>query len=576
MRRLDDTLREARRLCMPYWQSDQRWPACALLFSIVVLNLLLVAISVLLTYWQREFYNALEAKDWDQFLGLLLLGRQMPTGGFMPGFSTILIVSVLVTVYALYLRQLLQINWRRWMTDRYVGQWLADHTYFRMGLEQTGTDNPDQRIAEDIRLFVDNTLLLGTGLMRAVATLLCFVVLLWSISGDIVVAGVTVHGYLVWVALAYAVLGTGLSHLIGRRLSPLHFQQQKAEADLRFGLMRLSENAEGIALHGGEAAEKRELDGRLGAVVSNWREIMVLTRRLTFMTSGYGQVVLVFPLAVTAPAYFAGRMALGGIFQASNAFVQVQAGLAWVVDNYAAVTEWLATVDRLAGFQRAMRDSRRPGIAVEVCRDDSERITLTNTDIDLPDGRRVLRDVNLTFVRGDHLLIQGPSGSGKSCLFKILAGIWPYGGGKLTCGKGTALFLPQRPYMPLGKLKHAVCYPLPEAEIPDDAVAKALEDVGLHHLKEEMHRIDAWERRLSGGEVQRLAIARALVVQPDWLFLDEATSALDEADERAIYKLLRMRLADATLTSIAHRRSVHPFHGRMLRVDSGRIVAASP
>jgi putative ATP-binding cassette transporter len=457
------------------------------------------------------------------------------------------------------------------MTDEYVGDWLSEGAYFRMALTDRGTDNPDQRIAEDARLFVDNSLILGLGLIRSVASLFSFVFLLWTLSDPIVVAGMTIHGYLVWIALLYAAFGTWFAHLVGRRLTPLHYAQQKAEADFRFSLMRLVENAEGIAFYKGEPEQGRELSHRFGAVVSNWRTIMTVTRRLTFLTTSYAQVVLVFPLAVVAPAYFAGRMPLGSIFQTSNAFAQVQTALSWVVSSYSDLTGWFATVERLSGFRRSVAKARATNDGPKVTSDDQDQLALSALNLSFPDGRSMLQGIDLRISRGERLLIMGPSGGGKSTLLRAIAGIWPFGSGVISRAASSQLFMPQRVYMPLGSLKRAICYPLSETDVSDMQVTAVLHDVGLDHLATELEIIDSWERRLSGGEQQRLTIARALIVRPDWLFLDEATSGLDPDSEAAVYSLLRQRLPHTTIVSIAHRQEVAHFHTRTIHIENGAL-----
>jgi vitamin B12/bleomycin/antimicrobial peptide transport system ATP-binding/permease protein len=573
MQRLDLGLHDAWSLALPYWQSGERWRARGLLGALVALNLVLVGTTVLFTYWQGAFYNALAAKDWHGFLGSLLWWHSAPKDGWTLGFAPILAIFVVASAYELYLRQALQIRWRRWMTHTLVGDWLSDRAYFRMALTDSGTDNPDQRIAEDIRLFVDNTISLGLGLMRSAVALLSFVLLLWTLSAPIVLMGVTIHGYLVWVALIYAAVGTSVAHLVGRRLTPLHYVQQKAEADFRFSLMRLFDNAEGIAFHGGEAEQERELSHRFAALVANWRGIMTVTLRLTFLTSSYAQTVLVFPLAVVAPAYFAGRMPLGGIFQTANAFVQVQNALSWIVQSYSDLTGWLATVQRLAGFRRSVAQMRVATDGPVVTADGRDQLELSGLNLALPNGRSLLHGIELRIARGERLLIRGPSGAGKSTLLRAIVGIWPFGSGTIRRAAGRQLFMPQRPYMPLGTLKHAVCYPLSETTFADGEVTAALHDAGLGHLASEIATTDVWEHRLSGGEQQRLTLARALLIRPDWLFLDEATSALDPEAEADVYSLLHERLPRTTLVSIAHRPEIARFHTRILYIRDGVLRA---
>jgi putative ATP-binding cassette transporter len=574
MKRIGSFLGDVWTLARPYWNSEERWVARGLLAAVVALNLALVGMSVLLTFWQRAFYNALERRDWDAFIGLLFLGRTSAEDGWLPGFCVVAAIFILVAVYALYLRQALQLRWRRWITGRYLDRWLDHRAYYRMALTDRETDNPDQRIAEDIKLFVDDTLTLGLGLMSSVVTLLSFIVVLWNLSAEVPIAGVEIPGYLVWVALLYAALGTWLAHLIGRPLIGLNFLQQKVEADFRYALVRVRDNVEGVALHGGEADEKRGLSARFGSLAENWWAIMVATKRLTFFTAGYGQVASVFPVVVAAPAYFAGAIPLGGLIQTSSAFGQVQGALSWIVDNYARLTEWRATVDRLTGFTAAIA-------AAEAAQAEGPRSThsadgalaVAGLTLALPDGRVLLREAAARVAPGERVLITGASGSGKSTLFRAVAGIWPFGEGTSALPEG-ALFLPQRPYLPLGTLRRALAYPADSAAFPDDALREALTAVGLGALDGRLDAEEAWERRLSGGEQQRLAIARALLVRPRFLFLDEATASLDPEAEERLYTLLRERLPGSAIVSIAHRPAVARFHERALRLEGGRLVSA--
>jgi putative ATP-binding cassette transporter len=579
MRRLGSSLREAWRLAGPYWRSEERGRALLLLSAVVALNLSLVGMNVLLSYWSREFFNSMERRDEAAFFGLLLWGR-MTDSGPMPGFVFIAAVYIAVAVYALYLQQALQIRWRRWLTREYLDGWLADRAYYRIALADAGTDNPDQRIAEDLRMFVDETLDLGLGLMRSVVTLLSFIVVLWGLSGPLTVLGISLPGYMVWVALLYAAVGTVLAHLIGRRLIGLNFARQRVEADFRYALVRLRDNVEGVALHGGEADEKRGLLGRFGALVANWWDIMTATKRLTLFTATYGQAAVVFPYLVAAPRFFSGAIPLGGLTQTATAFSQVQGALSWFVDRYTSIAEWRATVQRLSGFRAAVDAAR--GAAAEgagpraaVAATDASDLALEHLSLALPDGRTLLEDASAQVAPGESVLISGPSGSGKSTLFRAIAGIWPFGRGRVRLpAKARALFLPQRPYLPLGTLRRALCYPMEVSRVPDEAVRAALRDAGLGHLEARLDEEDAWDRRLSGGEQQRVALARALLFKPDWLFLDEATASLDPEAEAAFYTLLRERLPDAAMVSIAHRPAVARFHDRALRLRDRRLAEA--
>ena len=567
-------LRDAWRLAAPYWRSEARGRAWLLLLGVVGLNLALVAVNVVLSYWGREFFNALQERDAAAYWQLMLSWRETE-GGPMPGFAAIAAVYVLIAAYQLYVRQALQISWRAWVTERQLGAWLADRAYYQVGLAG-GADNPDQRIADDIRLFVDDSLTLGLGLMRAVVTLFSFIIVLWSLSGPLEVWGVSIPGYMVWAALLYAVAGTWITHLIGRRLVALNFAQQRAEADFRFALMRLRENAEGVALHGGEAEERAGLLARFGTLMGNWWRIMVATKQVTFFTAGYNQAVVVFPYIVAAPAYFAGRSQLGELTQTAGAFTEVQQALSWIVDNYRSLTEWRATVERLTGFNAALEAARRQAtLGVRVARGGGEGLRLRDVTLALPDGRVLLAHGALHVAAGERVLITGASGSGKSTLFRGIAGIWPHGSGVVELPQGARpLFLPQRPYLPLGTLRHALCYPGAVADYPDAEVRAVLADVGLGGLEARLDETDAWGQRLSGGEQQRVAVARALLLKPDWLFLDEATASLDAGSEARLYGLLVERLPGTAIVSIAHREAVARFHTRHLVLRDGALVTS--
>jgi putative ATP-binding cassette transporter len=482
------------------------------------------------------------------------------------------VLYILIAVYQLYLRQALQIRWRRWITENLLTAWLETGAHYRIALTDPATDNPDQRIAEDARLFVDDTLTLGLGVMNALVTLGSFILVLWSLSGPVEILGVSIPGYMVWVALIYSVIGTLLTHLIGRPLIALNFFQQRVEADFRFSLARLRENSEGIALYHGEVDEHRGLSERFRALTENWWAIMTATKRLTFFTAGFNQVASIFPIVVAAPAYFAGRIPLGGLVQTSSAFGQVQGSLSWIVENYSRLTEWRATVDRLTGFRHALAAAARSEGGLHRA---SGGFSLANARIALPDGRVLAEGAALTLEPGEAVMLKGASGAGKSTIFRAIAGIWPFAEGQLSVPDGARLlFLPQRPYLPLGTLRRAVAYPEDDARFSDAEIGAALTDVGLPGLAGQLDTDAPWARSLSGGELQRLAIARALLVKPDYLFLDEATASLDQESEATLYALLRERLPGTAILSIAHRESVARFHDRRVRLADRVLVPA--
>ena len=549
-------LRDLWRLIRPYWGSEEKWSARLLLATIIALTLGMVWVNVEINQWQNAFFNSLQDKNQDAFFELLMR------------FGWLAAAYIVMAVYQLYLNQWLQIRWRRWLTDLYLGEWLAGRTYYRMQLADRGTDNPDQRIAEDFRLFIEQTLALALGFINALVTLVSFVGILWGLSGvfDFTLGGISyeIPGYMVWVALAYAALGTWLTHRIGKPLIALNFNQQRYEADFRFGLVRFRENAEGVALYGGEAQELAEFRRRFADVVSNWIRIMIQQKRLTWFTAGYSQVAIIFPYIVAAPRYFSGAIPLGGLMQTASAFSQVQGALSWFIDAYTTFAEWRASAGRLVTFQHAMQQAidqreRRGATLVETA---DAVLEIRNLDLALPDARPLLEDANLTLAAGESALLTGPSGCGKSTLFRAIAGIWPFATGHIRRPAGSTLFLPQRPYIPIGPLRRAVTFPAAAERFSDEEIRAALVACSLPQLVNRLDDEEHWALQLSPGEQQRLAFARALLLKPKWLYLDEATAALDEATEKHMYGLLKERLPGTTLFSIGHRPTLRRLHTR--------------
>jgi putative ATP-binding cassette transporter len=546
----------------PYWSSEDRWAARGLLLVVVALTLAMVYVNVLFNQWNMAFFNALQDRNQAAFLHELI------------HVAWLIGLFILFAVYQVYLRQMLEIRWRRWLTERYLRAWLADGAYYRMQLVAHETDNPDQRIAEDVQLLVTHTLALFTGGLRAVLTVVTFIAILWGLSGTMSIPlgpfTMTLPGYMVWIAILYAIAGTWLTDWIGRPLVRLNFDRQRYEADFRFGLVRFRENAESVALYRGEADEHRGFRERFEAVVMNWWEIMRRQKRLTYFTAGYGQAAWIFPSVVAAPRYFRGELALGGLMQTVGAFNQVQDALSFFVVSYKEVAAWSSVVERLVGFERTLQDMRAQAATSEGIRrtdGSATHLALEGVHLFLPDGQPLLENVNLSLGRGDTVLLGGASGSGKSTLLRAIAGIWPFGRGEIRAARDARiLFLPQKPYLPIGTLRDVVSYPRPASGVDDQALDETLEAVGLPELAARLDEVGHWALQLSPGEQQRIAFARALVQKPDWLFLDEATSAVDEATEARLYRLVRERLAGTTVFSVGHRATLRPFHARELLV----------
>ena len=551
-------------LARPYWVSEQRSKGLALLAAVVGLSLGLVFLNVQFNSWYNDFYNAIQEKRADDFYRLL---------GY---FTFLAFLYIGFAVYRVYLRQMLEIEWRKWLNERYLQDWLAGRAYYKLQLLDRGTDNPDQRIAEDLRLFVQLTLQLGLGLLSAVVTLASFVAILWTLSGALEVMGISIPGYMVWFAVLYAALGTWLTHKIGRPLIGLEFDRQRFEADYRFSLVRLRENSEGVALYRGENEEMENFRGRFAGVITNWWSIMKKQKQLGFFTISYDQLAVIFPFLVAAPRYFSGAIQLGGLMQISSAFGQVQTALSWFIDAYSMFAQWKATVDRLTGFSASLAAVREEADQLDGERVEGEDASLSidGLALALPQGRSLLQPTSIHFTKNQNVLVSGASGAGKSTLFRALAGIWPYWKGRIRLPKGAKLlFLPQKPYLPIGALKFAVCYPSDVKEFSDPQVAGALEDVGLGHLAADLQRSENWAQVLSGGEQQRLAFARALLIRPDWLFLDEATASLPEEAQDVLYRLMKQKLNNTTLVSIGHRASLAEHHERRLALRGEALAA---
>jgi len=562
MEKFRATAKEFTRIAFPYFRGNDRWWGRGLLLVVIGLQLFQVYLNIRFNSWYNTFYTALQNKNWDVFI-------------YQFGVFTILAVFFIITaVYQLYLQQWLQIRWRGWLTEAYLQRWLAQGTHYRMRLRGDQADNPDQRIADDIKLFINASLDIGIALLGSIVTLVSFVVILWNLSAATPLmignASYQIPGYLVWAALVYAIFGTWVTHLVGRPLIKLNFDQQRYEADFRFSLVRLRENAEEVTLLAGEPAESERLQDRFASVVKNWHDIMNRTKRLTFLTAGYNQAAIIFPFLVVSPVYFFGSLTLGGLMQISQAFSQVQSALSFFVTAYSSIADWKAVLDRLAGFEASIDWAQALGETaprVEFISEGAGTLHVEQLAVGLPNGQEIVHLSNFEVSPGERILVTGPSGSGKTSLFRALGGIWPFGTGTVRIPEGASvLVLPQRPYLPLGTLRGALAYPGPQESFSTEEIDEVLDAVGLPAFRDQLDKTAYWTDKLSGGEKQRLSIARALLQKPQWLFLDEATSALDEDSEAVLYQLLLERLPETAIVSIGHRSSLVQFHGRFFRL----------
>ena len=546
-------------LSVPYFSSDEKWKARALLAVIVALNLAAVYMLVLLNDWNRLFYDSLQNKDQPVFWREL--GR----------FTYLAFTFVIIAVYRSYLTQLLQMRWRAWMTRQYMQRWLSVQAFYKLELARYahGTDqppdNPDQRIHEDLSQFTAQSVSLSMGLLNAVVTLVSFIGILWGLSGPMgfTLGGTdySIPGFMVWMAVLYCLVGSVATHYIGRPLISLNFKQQRFEADYRHHLVRVREYSESIALDRGEQVERASLDLRFGSVLANYLRLIKAQKNLSWFTNIFGQAAVIFPFVVAAPRFFSGAIQLGELMQIASAFNRVQDALSWFVDNYSSLASWRATTDRLTSFDESLRVNSLAHASLET--QDGDALQTQGLDLALPGGKLLVAKADLHVQNGDAVLVQGPSGSGKSTLFRAIAGIWPFASGKLA-RPNDIMFVPQRSYFPNGRLRDALAYPQAASSHSDEALRQALEQAELPKLMDRLDDEDAWSQKLSGGEQQRLALARVFLKSPRWVLADESTSALDDKAETSLYQrlLAMVRKNGGALVSIAHRPGPAAFHSR--------------
>lgn len=556
-------LRTFLRLALPYFRSEERWTARLLLLGVIGAELALVYVAVAAVNWNARFYNALEQRDWNAFYAELVF------------FGFIVLCAILAGASQYYFGQTLLIRWRRWLTANYVSVWMAQGRHYRVRVVAPQVDNIHLRIASDLYLFMQRTLELTTGLLGSIVALLSFAYILWYLSAATLVPGLgggTIPGWLIWAALLYAGLGTLFAHLIGWRLIPLNFNQQRFESDFRFAIVRAADHSEPIALMQGEPVERADLHHRFSNLVANWTRLVATQTRLVGFVGGYGQASTVVPVLMVAPAYLAGAIPLGSLVQAALAFTRVEGAFAFCISAYPKIAEWKAMMDRLTGFEDAMiavdeSRAQTEGVIV-VGREGGRELALSGLTIRLPDGSQISGFPAMALRPGDRLMIAGPSGSGKSTLFRALAGLWPSGSGTVEFPKdGEVLVMPQRPYFPLGTLRTAVAYPSSGADVPEADIVTALRDVGLPHLVARLDEEADWNVLLSGGEQQRVGIARALIRKPTVLLFDEPVAALADASGRDLYRTLLVRLPDTVVLTIDRREVLREFHPKIVELS---------
>lgn len=547
-------------LTKSYWQSEEKKKAFLLLATIIALTLGIVYMLVLLNRWNNSFYSALQNYETDKIFDELI------------HFSWLAAIYIILAVYSYYLQQTLILHWRRWLTTRFIDIWLTNKTYYHLQMFGKDTDNPDQRISEDVRLFVEMTLSFSIGILKAFTTFASFVFILYRLSGPLEFSFMghqfAIEGYLLWASLIYSVLGTYVTHIVGRKLVQLNFIQQRYEADFRFSMIRLRESAESVAFYRGEQQEGMVFKERFRLLLSNFWKLINKQKQLVWLNSGYSQIAIIFPFVVAMNRYLSKEITLGGLMQVASAFGNVQGSLSYFVDMYSSIAQWQAVVMRLTYFGRHMNEVSREAERFHLERfATSKAVSAENMQVNLPDGRVLLKDINLSLKPGNNVLIKGVSGSGKSTLLRAIAGIWPFVEGRINLPETKDLmFIPQKPYLPLGTLREALLYPGTKP-LDDEALGTLMDLCKIGHLKNQLDTEADWSHVLSVGEQQRLAFVRAHIQKPLWLFLDEATSALDEETEAAMYELLAERLKDTTVVSVGHRSTLNRFHALVLRID---------
>jgi vitamin B12/bleomycin/antimicrobial peptide transport system ATP-binding/permease protein len=551
------------------------WPMLRLCVAIFVVLIGSMFGQVRLNQWNGAFFDAVEKRATSAFFDQLLV------------FLVIVAVLLALVVAQTWLQERLKIRLRQRLTQVLLDLWLRPNHAYQLGFMGKSGSQPDQRMQEDCRLFSELSTELGVGMLQALLLLVSFIGVLWGLSSPVTftLAGtpITIPGYMVWVAVGYAGIGSGLTWLVGRPLIRLNTERYARGADLRFALVRVNESAESVALYNGEPDERRSLDEFVEAVLKASRRLSGGLARLTWITSGYGWLAIVVPILAAAPDYFAGRLSFGEMMMVVGAFNQVQSALRYFVDNFPKIADWRSAVLRVATFRQAALDldevaaeNRR----IDIAPHPKGWLSFEGVSIALNDGSILIEDATAEIKPGERVLIMGESGAGKSTLFRAISGLWPWGSGKVRVPKPEEMmFLPQRPYLPLGTLRAAISYPASPDTFDDNNVRAALERCGLGEFLDMLDRHERWDRSLSLGQQQRVAFARVILHKPQWVFMDEATSALDEENQASMLALFENELKGASVLSIGHRPGLEEFHTRTLHIrktSEGAILLARP
>lgn len=551
-----------------YWTAPGfRGVAWLLTGGMVVFGAINVAIALWLNIWNRDFFNALEKRDTSQLVEQLYV------------LAAIVLSAGVAVALHLHIRRRLQFNWRNWLTNVTTLRWLNSGRQYQLGLLAEECDNPDGRIAEDIRISCELAVEFAQSILQCILQLVTFLSVLWVLSGDLPVkigdTEISVPGYMVWAAVLYALFGSILTYALGRGLIEAGNVRQGREADVRSVLIRARENAEGIALMRGEPDERQRLKDSLGMLRSAWHTQTRGQSSLALLTSSLAYLAPVVPLVVALPRYLAGDIQLGGLMQTAQAFSSVQWALSWLIDNFPRFADWRASTDRVVHLHVALTDLEETveapdGERIELTAGDTDKLILREVGLSRPDGEALVAEAEVEIGRGERVLIRGQSGSGKSTIMRAVAGVWPWGTGSVELPRGDIAFLPQKPYFPLGTLREAMLYPRNPENVTDDDLREVLHAVGLDHLRGRLDETERWDHILSGGEQQRVAFARVLIQKPHWIFMDEATSALDEPGQENVMRLLMERLPDTSVVSIGHRPGLELFHTRELVLEPGK------